>query len=81
MVIRNLRRREDDGQRMLHLRFMGQSRDVSLDVLGLTGEASDDAVRRTVARWLEIGENDLAGYVIERHSNGNMTVRPEAVFG
>jgi hypothetical protein len=30
---------------------------------------------------LEVPQAKLRGYVIDRHETGNMTVRPEAVFG
>ncbi len=64
-----------------HVRFEGRSFDVPLDRLRLAGGAADADVRRAVARALEVPEGRLAGHVIDRHENGNLTVRPEAVFG
>lgn len=66
---------------MAHIRFGGMSRDVELARLGLADGGAADAVRAAVARWLEVDERQLADHVVERHANGNVTVRPEAVFG
>ena len=66
---------------LVHIRFMGQSRDVPLADLGLAGDSPDSQVISELARFLEVQERSLAGYVIERHDNGNLTVRPEAMFG
>ena len=67
--------------RVLHLRFEGRSRDIALDILDVTSGSSDDAIRQSVAAFLDVGLQRLAGTVIERHENGNLTLRPEAVFG
>lgn len=64
-----------------HIRFRGTSRDVELASLGIERIARTDEVRARVARLLEVDERELAGHVIEVHENGNITVRPEAVFG
>ncbi|MBV8611486.1 MAG: hypothetical protein JO034_29085 [Singulisphaera sp.] len=66
---------------VVHLRFDGRSFDVPLDVLDV-GPASDDgAIKRTLARHLEVPEQRLRSYVVDRHETGNLTVRPDAVFG
>jgi hypothetical protein len=64
-----------------HVRFAGRSFDVPLAALGLGAAPAEGQVRRTLARYLEVPESNLAPYVIDRHANGNLTVRPEAVFG
>ena len=64
-----------------HIRFRGTSRDVELASLGIEGAPRVNEVRAQIARWLEVAESELAGHVIEVHENGNVTVRPEAVFG
>lgn len=71
----------EDTRPVIHIRFMGQSRDIPLEDLGLEPAAPDGDVRQAVARHLEVAERDLAGHIIERHENGNLTLRPEAVFG
>jgi hypothetical protein len=66
---------------LLHLRFEGRSRDIALDILDVGVASPDENIRVAVARFLDVPENKLRGYVVERHENGNMTLRPEAVFG
>ena len=65
----------------LHVRFRGLSRDVELATLQLNAHSPDAEVRRALARHLDVAEADLANHVIERHASGNVTLRPEAVFG
>ena len=66
---------------LVHIRFDGRSWDVSVDTLGVTALASDAEMRAALARYLEVSDDRLRFYVLERHLNGNMTLRPEAVFG
>ena len=66
---------------VLHIRFEGASRDIPLDLLNIAPASSDGSVRDAVARYLDVAPEKLARYVVERHENGNMTLRPEAVFG
>jgi hypothetical protein len=64
-----------------HVRFEGRSLDVPLADLGVRGDAADQEVKRAVARHLEVAEVRLHDYVVDRHETGNVTVRPQAVFG
>ena len=66
---------------VVHVRVQGRSRDIALYLLDLTTSSSDDAIRNAVATFMELPPATLRGTVIERHENGNLTVRPEAVFG
>ncbi len=65
----------------LHVRFEGRSWDLPLADLDLRTASSDEDVRQALARYLAVSKASLRLYVIERHANGNLTVRPEAVFG
>jgi hypothetical protein len=65
----------------LHIRFEGRSYDVPLSELDLGPLSTDEDVRTALAHYLDVPTRSLRSYVIERHANGNMTVRPEAVFG
>ncbi len=65
----------------LHVRFEGRSWDILLSDLDIGAMSSDDEVRTALARYLDVPAGKFAPYVVERHANGNMTVRPEAVFG
>ncbi len=66
---------------VVHIRFQGKSWDIPTTELDVGGLSSDDQVRAAVASYLGVSARDLRFYVIERHANGNLTVRPEAVFG
>lgn len=69
------------GAKVVHIRFEGRSLDVpqrDLDV----GNASNDAeIKQALARYLAVPEAKLRDYVIDRPDTGNLTIRPEAVFG
>jgi hypothetical protein len=65
----------------LHIRYEGRSWDLPLADLDLGLLSADDDVRAAVASYLDVPVTKLRLYVVERHTNGNMTVRPEAVFG
>ena len=64
-----------------HVRFGGRSYDIPLVALDVSRGSADGHVRRSLARYLGVAESKLDPYVIDRHPNGNLTVRPEAVFG
>ncbi len=64
-----------------HIRFQGTSSDIPLSELDLGNLSSDEQVRAAVANYLKTPVANLRSYVIERHANGNLTIRPEAVFG
>jgi hypothetical protein len=66
---------------VLHVRFEGHSRDVALSELDVGLHSSDGAIKQALARHLGVAEAKLRDYVIDRHQTGNLTVRPEAVFG
>jgi hypothetical protein len=66
---------------MVHIRFQGQSWHIEARELGISPNASDEEVKRALAQHFEVSVAKFAAYVVERHENGNMTVRPEAVFG
>ncbi len=64
-----------------HVRHDGRSLDVPLADLGVADGAADADVKRAVARHLEVAEDRLNDYVLDRHETGNVTIRPQAVFG
>lgn len=66
---------------VLHVRIQGRSRDIALDILGIVPGSPDEAIRAAVAKFMEIAPAQMRHTVVERHENGNITVRPEAVFG
>ena len=66
---------------VLHLRFEGRSCDVPLNDIDVGNMASDEQVKNRLAAYLDVPEQRFQFYVVDRHETGNMTVRPEAVFG
>ncbi len=67
---------------MLHIRFQGRSYDLQAGQIRLNINANDNTILEYVANFLDVSINDLKGqYVIDRRPNGNIIVRPEAVYG
>lgn len=66
---------------VLHIRFEGRSFDVPLADLDVGVASSDVDVKRALAGYLNVPEVKFRDYVVDRHATGNLTVRPEAVFG
>ena len=68
-------------ERAVHVRFEGRSWDIAFDVLDVGDLSGDQDVRLALAQYFDVPAPKFAPYIVERHANGNMTVRPEAVFG
>jgi hypothetical protein len=66
---------------LIHVRYEGRSWDLVAAQFGLYPGTSDIEVREAVALYLEVPVTKLALYVVERYANGNITLRPQAVFG
>jgi hypothetical protein len=65
----------------IHVRFGGRSFDVPMADLDLAPGSSDGELKRLLAAHLDVAADRLADHVVDRHPNGNLTVRPAAVFG
>ena len=65
----------------VHVRYGGHSHRLSIAQLRLPANADNFAIKEAVAHFLEVPVAQLNFHVIERHENGNFTVRPQAVFG
>ena len=68
-------------ERVVHVRFEGSSWDIACGVLDVGDLSSERDIRQELANYFGVPVRKLAPYVVERHANGNITVRPEAVFG
>ena len=66
---------------MVHVRFEGRSYDLQEDRLRIASNASDTAIKGRIANYLDVGSDRLNAYVVDRRPNGNIVVRPEAVYG
>ena len=71
----------DGRERVVHVRFEGRSNDIEFRVLGVTERSSDPEVFEALGRYFDVSTRKFGSYVVEREASGNMTVRPEAVFG
>ena len=69
------------GVAVVHIRFEGRSLDLIQSDLDVGMASSDNDIKRALASKLDVAESRFRDYVIDRHDTGNMTVRPEAVFG
>ncbi len=65
----------------LHIRYDGRSMDIPFSDLDIGPALADNAIKRAIAAYLDVPVDKFRHYVIDRHENGNMTIRPEAVFG
>lgn len=72
---------QETQQLTLHIRFEGKSRDIPLSEIDIGVASTDEQVKNAVANFLDTEVSKLENYVVERHANGNFTIRPEAVFG
>ncbi|MEH2068773.1 MAG: hypothetical protein V7K47_11530 [Nostoc sp.] len=66
---------------MVHIRFEGRSVDVVETQLGITASMNDVAVKQQVAQHLDINNDRLSAYIVDRRPSGDLIVRPEAVYG
>jgi hypothetical protein len=66
---------------MIHVRFEGHSYDFSEQQLELTPGMSDAEIKERLARQFEVGRERLNSYIVDRGPNGDLIVRPEAVYG
>ncbi len=65
----------------VHVRFEGRSQRLTVAQLGIAANATDADIKNAVARFFDVSIGRMHAYVVERHENGNVTLRPEAVFG
>jgi hypothetical protein len=66
---------------LLHIRYNGRSFDIPLGDLDVGALSKDAEIKRALASYLDVTDNKFRDYAIDRHETGNLTVRPEAVFG
>lgn len=68
---------------VLHIRFRGESFDIPLSDLDIGPVSDDETIKGQLSTYLDLDTDieDFRDYQIDRHGNGNFTVRPHAVFG
>ncbi|HEX8748132.1 MAG TPA: hypothetical protein VF717_13100 [Pyrinomonadaceae bacterium] len=66
---------------MVHIRYEGRSVGVSEALLRVHPGMTDQEIKEQVARHFDVGPKQLEFYVVDRTPQGDMIVRPEAVYG
>lgn len=66
---------------VLHIMYDGQGHDIALRDLDIGDASTDEQVKQSVANHFSIPESKLRFFQVDRQTNGNVTVRPQAVFG
>ncbi|MGI0492303.1 hypothetical protein ACN4EG_11005 [Alkalinema pantanalense CENA528] len=66
---------------MVHVRFEGRSFDIAEAKLGITSSTSSTAVKERLGQYLEVTQERLRDYVVDRRPSGDVIIRPEAVYG
>ena len=66
---------------MVHIRFEGRSFDLLEDQLGVETQMNDMAIKQRLAQHLQITQERLQYYVVDRPKSGDLIIRPEAVYG
>lgn len=66
---------------MVHIRFEGRSLDLCEQDLELKPGMSDGEVKARIASRLDVSVGRLRDYIVDRVPNGNLILRPVAVYG
>jgi hypothetical protein len=66
---------------MVHIRYEGRSVELSEAQLSIHAGMSDAEIKERVAHRFDAGAKQLEFYVVDRTPNGDLVVRPEAVYG
>ena len=81
----------------IHVKFQDRSNDFELSTLfpqgrlealgvaensaGDVQSLTDSQIKTAVADHLDVDLSEFDSYTVQRHTNGNATVRPDATFG
>lgn len=65
----------------IHVRYDGRSYDLPLAELDIGDRSTDEQVRTAVADHLGVPVGKLRAFTVDRAQNGEMTLRPDAIFG
>jgi len=72
---------EPQEENRLHLFFDGETIDVGFTQLDIGDLSTDVQVKQALADHLNQPVEKFRNYQVDRQEDGNITVRPEAVFG
>lgn len=66
---------------MVHVRYEGRSYDLHERDLRVEARMNDREIKERVAQHFEVGIGRLENYVVDRGPDGDLIIRPEAVYG
>lgn len=66
---------------MVHVRFEGRSYDITETQLGVTVRMNDTTVKERLSQHFDVKRDRFESYVVDRRPNGDLIIRPEAVYG
>ncbi len=66
---------------MVHIRFEGRSYDLTERELNVSAAMNDNEIKERLAQRFDVRPEQFRSYVVDRAPNGNLIVRPEAVYG
>jgi len=66
---------------MVHIRYDGRSYDLVEGQIGVGAQMSDQEIKQRLAQHFDVSLRSFQHYVVDRGPNGNLIVRPEAVYG
>ena len=66
---------------MIHVRYQGRSYDLGEAQVQAAAHMSDVEIKKRLAQHFDVAEANFAGYVVDRGPNGDLIIRPEAVYG
>ena len=66
---------------MVHVRFEGRSYDFVEHQVGIERGMNDGQVKERLAQHFDVRRERFNDYVVDRGPDGDLIVRPEAVYG
>ena len=66
---------------MGHIRYEGRSYDVTEAQVGVAANMSDVEIKQRLAQHFDAALGSFEAYVVDRGPNGDLIIRPEAVYG
>lgn len=71
-----------ENEPQLHVRYDGESIDVPLRNVDIGDISTDSDIRRAAANYLNVPESKFDNFTVDKNaSTGDVTLRPQAVFG
>lgn len=66
---------------MVHIRYDGRSYDLAEAQMGVAAHMSDVEIKQRLAQHFDVSLGSFQEYAVDRGPNGDLIIRPEAVYG